>query len=147
MGIEIKGDNGFLRIRIQQMFGFPESTSPFGGYDTESVIEIKSSNYYIKGLIWITTGDLYSFYQELKKCQKEIKGQAHLVSYENNLRSTISYDELGHAVLKGKFTEKYEEENTLEFELKSDQSFLNTTISELETMIAEYGDNTGLKNK
>ena len=42
--------------------------------------------------------------------------------------------------------EKYEEENTLEFELISDQSFLNSTILELETMIEQYGDNTGIKN-
>jgi hypothetical protein len=145
--IEIKGENGYLKIQIQKMFGFPESTSPFGGYDTESIIEIKSSNYYIKGLIWITTGDLYSFYKELKNCQEKVKGQANLNSYENNLHSTITYDEFGHAVLRGKFTEKYEEENTLEFELKSDQSYLNSTISELERMIEKYGDNTGIKNK
>lgn len=144
--IKIKGENGYLKIEIQRMFGFPESTSPFGGYDTESVIEIKSSSYYIKGLIWITTGDLYSFYQELKNCQEKLKGQANLISYENNLRSTITYDGFGHAVLKGRFTEKYEEENTLEFELISDQSFLNSTILELETMIEQYGDNTGIKN-
>lgn len=147
IGIEIKGENGYLKIQIQKMYGFPESTSPFGGYDTESVIEIKSSNYYIKGLIWITTGDLYSFYQELKICQETVKGHANLNSYENNLRSVIFYDEFGHAVLKGKFTEKYAEENTLEFELKSDQSFFNTTISELEILIEKYGDNTGIKNK
>ncbi len=143
--IEVKGENGYLKIQIQRMFGFPESTSPFGGYDTESVIVIKSSNYYIKGSIWITTGDLYNFYKELKNCQEMVKGQANLSSYEDNLRSTITYDEFGHAILKGKFTEKYEEENTLEFELKSDQSFLNSTILELETMIEEYGDNTGIK--
>lgn len=145
--IEIKGENGYLKIQMQKMFGFPESTSPFGGYDTESIIEIKSSNYYIKGQIWITTGDLYSFYQELKKCQEKVKGQANLNSYENNLSSKIAYDEVRHAVLKGKFTEKYEEENTLEFELKSDQSFLNSTITELEKMILQFGDNTGIKNK
>lgn len=100
-----------------------------------------------KGLIWITTGDFYSFYKELKNCQQKVKGKANLNSYKNNLRSTISYNEFGHVVLKGKFTEKYAEENTLEFELKSDQSFINLTISELEIMIEMYGDNTGIKNK
>lgn len=96
--IVIKGENGFLRIQIQKNFRFPESTSPFGGYDTESIIEIKSSNYYIKGLIWITTGDLYSFYKELKNCQQKVNGQANLNSYENNLHSTIPYNEFGHVV-------------------------------------------------
>lgn len=32
-GVEIKGGNGYLKIQIQKMFGFPESTSPFGGYE------------------------------------------------------------------------------------------------------------------
>jgi hypothetical protein len=145
--IEINGENGHLKIQIKKLFGFPESTSPFGGYTTESIIEIKSSNYYIKGLVWITTGDLFNFYKELKNCQINLKGRAVLNSYENNLYSTLFYDDLGHVILKGKFTEKYEEKNTLEFEIKSDQSFLNSTISELETMIDNYGDYTGVNIK
>jgi len=72
------------------------------------------------------------------------KGQAKLNSYENNLLSTLKYDELGHVVLKGKFTEKYMEENTLEFELKSDQSFINSTLKDLELLASKYGDNTGI---
>ena len=141
---ELKGENGFVSIQITRVFGFPESTSPFGGYDTESTIEIKCSNYYIKGLVWITTGDIFNFYKEMKECQENLKGQAKLNSYENNLLSTLKYDEFGHVVLKGKFTEKYMEENTLEFELKSDQSFMNSTLKDLELLVSKYGDNTGI---
>ena len=71
---EIKGEKGFFRISLTRIIGFPETTSAFGGYDTESTIEVKSSNYYFKGLVWITTGNIFNFFQELEKCQKNLKG-------------------------------------------------------------------------
>lgn len=117
----------------------------FGGYDSESIIEIKSSNYHIIGNLWITTGDIFNFYQELKKCQKMIQGIAHLDSYENNLQMAVCYNELGHVLIKGKFIEKYIENNCLEFELQSDQSFVFSTMIELEDIYKKYGDNKGIK--
>ncbi len=73
---QIIGKSGFVRINLTNVLEFPETTSTFGGYDTESTIEIKSSNYYVKGLIWITTGNIFDFFQELVKCQKELTGIA-----------------------------------------------------------------------
>jgi hypothetical protein len=142
---ELIGNNGFIKIHLAKVLGFPEMTSTFGGYDSESIIEIKSSNYHIIGNLWITTGDIFNFYQELKKCQKMIQGIAHLDSYENNLQMAVCYNELGHVLIKGKFIEKYIENNCLEFELQSDQSFIFSTMIELEDIYKKYGDNKGIK--
>ena len=143
---EIKGEKGFFRISLTRIIGFPETTSAFGGYDTESTIEVKSSNYYFKGLVWITTGNIFNFFQELEKCQKNLKGIAQLESYEKNLQLTVQYDELGHIVITGKFIENHIGRNILYFEIKGDQTFINSTISELETIYKRYGDNKGIKN-
>jgi hypothetical protein len=142
---EIIGKNGFVRIILTRIIGFPETTSAFGGYDTESTIEIKSSNYYVKGLVWITTGNIFNFFQELEKCQKNLNGIARLESYENNLQLTIKYDETGHVVTNGKFVENYTLKNILDFEIKGDQTFMDSTVNELENIYKKYGDNKGIK--
>lgn len=74
-----------------------------------------------------------------------IQGIAHLDSYENNLQMAVCYNELGHVLIKGKFIEKYIENNCLEFELQSDQSFIFSTMIELEDIYKKYGDNKGIK--
>ena len=146
ISISINGENGdFLKIDTQKIYGYPDTTCPFGGYDTQSSIEIKVSSYNVKGLIWISTGDLYFFYKKLKKCYINLEGESELKSYENNLISTLKFDEYGKIAFTGKFTEKHDGNNTLEFEIISDQSYIKSTISQLEQMIESYGDNTGVK--
>ncbi|GET24066.1 hypothetical protein [Prolixibacter sp. NT017] len=141
---EIIGENGFVRIILTKVIGFPETTSVFGGYDTESTIEIRSSNYYVKGLLWITTGNIFNFFQELEKCQKNLDGIARLESYENNLQLTIKYDETGHVITNGKFVENYMLKNILDFEITGDQTFMNSTVNELDDIYKKYGDNKGI---
>ncbi len=65
---QLKGDNGFISIILVKVYGFPERTSYFGGYEAETLIEIKSSNYNVKGNLSTTTGEIYEFYQALKTC-------------------------------------------------------------------------------
>jgi hypothetical protein len=137
--------NNYLKLTINRDFGFPDSTSPFGGYDTESVVEIKSTNYYVKGLLWITTGNIYDFYKKLKKCQLELTGSTRLDSYENNLRVLVEYDLLGHVCVSGEFLEKHEENNKLIFSFLTDQTFISRTIDELTEIYKKYGDNYGIK--
>nr|WP_320022744.1 hypothetical protein [uncultured Draconibacterium sp.] len=143
---EIIGENGFVRINLTKVYGFPDTTSAFGGYDTESEIEIKSSNYYLKGVLWVTTGNIFDFFQKLEKCQKNLVGIARLETYEKNLQLTVEYDELGHVIVKGKFIENHMEKNILDFEIKGDQTFMNSTINELENIYKKYGNNKGIKN-
>jgi hypothetical protein len=137
--------NNYLKLTINRDFGFPDSTSPFGGYDTESVVEIKSTNYYVKGLLWITTGNIFDFYNKLKKCQLELTGSTRLDSYENNLSVLVEYDLMGHVCVSGEFQEKYGENNKLIFSFLTDQTFISRTIDELTEIYNKYGDNYGIK--
>ena len=143
--IEIKGEYGnFIKLHIDKIYGFPEDTSYFGGYETTSFVDIKVSNYIAKGNIWITTGDIYNFYVDLQKCQNLLKGIARLISYENNLSIQLEYNEIGHVIISGSFQEKHDERNVLNFEFSSDQTFMNSLLIDLYNIHQQYGDFRGL---
>lgn len=137
--------DNYLKVTIDKEYGFPESTSPFGGYDTESLVEIKSSNYHVKGMLWVTTGNIYDFYLRLKTCHKDLSGKAQLESYEGNLKFTLEFNSFGHVFVSGEFMEKSMENNILKFEFTTDQTFISKTIDELHEIYNKYGANSGVK--
>ena len=87
----IQAENGHIYFKIEKVFGFPNNTSGFGGYDTQSNIEIVSSNYSVSGSLYITTGELFEFYKQLQKCYETLNGTATLKSYEGNLVLNIFF--------------------------------------------------------
>src|SRR5688500_5557745 len=103
---EIKGDDGYIKVTLGEVFGFPDQTSHFGGYDTQSEIEIKSQSYFVKGTLWTTTGEIYDFYRKLEECQRHLSGTIEYNSYERNLQLQLTYDQLGHIKLAGEYCEK-----------------------------------------
>jgi hypothetical protein len=74
----IQADSGQLYFKIDKVFGFPINTCTWGGYDTQSRIEIKSGNYLVKGQVYISTGNIYNFFRQ--DCYKTLKGTATLDS-------------------------------------------------------------------
>ena len=141
----LRSDNGLIHLKINEVFGFPDTTCPWGGYDTKSTIEIISSNYSAKGEVYISTGELYEFYEQLKTCYKTLQGNAELLSYEGNLKMKVSFDGIGHATIKGSYKEHHHEDNELLFELASDQTYIFQAVSGLEDIISVYGNNLGVK--
>ena len=139
----LTAENGQIYFKIENVFDFPEKTSPFGGYDTQSKIEITSSNYSVAGHLYITTGEIYSFYKQLKQSYSSLTGVAQLTSYEGNLELNIVFDGFGHATVQGFFKEKLEEENELKFQLSTDQTFLFQAISGLSDIVDKYGNTLG----
>ena len=116
-----------------------------GGYDSESIIEIKSQNYFVKGALWTSTGELYDFYKKLEICQRELKGTVEYKSYEINLELNITYNYLGQIEITGKYSEYTQLKTKLAFEIKSDQTYIQNTLNELEIIADKYGDNKGVK--
>lgn len=141
----IKGEQGFIRIELQNVIGFPEETSHFGGYDAEGIVEIKSGNYYVLGELWFTTADVYEFYKQLDNCYRELKGMAVFWNYETSLKLEVVFNHLGQVILQGYFKEKAHMENELQFEMESDQSFLTSTLEDLRKFVDHYGDSKGVK--
>lgn len=139
----IQADNGQIYFKIDEAFGFPTITCHWGGYDTQSRIEIKSGNYSVKGQVYISTGNIYKFFQQLEECYRTLKGTATLESYEKNLLVFLDFDGFGHVKITGSFNE-YNDLNMLNFEMKTDQTFLIDTLTSLKKIHEKYGDNKGV---
>ncbi|QFK71889.1 hypothetical protein F7984_11935 [Pradoshia sp. D12] len=144
-GFTVKGNQGFIRIESQNISGFPEDTSHFGGYNAVGIVEIKSGNYYVLGELWFTTGDIYKFYKQLDKYYRELKGMATFWNYETSLKLEVVFNQMGQVVLQGYFKEKAHMENELHFEMECDQTFLSSTLEDLRSFVDHYGNTNGIK--
>jgi hypothetical protein len=65
----------FLTLTFTEVFGFPETTCHWGGYDLRAMIEIKSGNFYVKSVLYSSTGEIYQFFQQLKSCNENLTGR------------------------------------------------------------------------
>jgi hypothetical protein len=139
----IQADNGQIYLEIDEAFGFPTTTCYWGGYDTQSRIEVKSGNYSVKGRVYISTGNIYNFFRQFEECYKTLRGTATLESYEKNLLITLDFDGMGHVKITGTFNE-YHDLNKLDFEMKTDQTFLADTLTSLRKIHEKFGDNKGV---
>lgn len=84
------GKQGFIRIELNEVIGYPNETSFLGGYDVKGKIELKSGNYYVKDAeLWFSTGQIYEFYVQLLKCYKELKGIINFQIPESELKLEV----------------------------------------------------------
>ena len=144
---EIAGKQGFIRIELMEVLGFPKETSYLGGYDTKGKIEIKSGNYYVKDAeLWFSTGQIYEFYKKLLKCYNELYGKISFPTSGSELRLDLEFTNLGQLNISGCYQEYPSMENILHFEFESEQSYLTTTLTELKAIVDYYGGNHGVKN-
>lgn len=139
----ISGYSESIELTINKVYGFPNETSYGGGYGAKGTIEIHSGNYQVKGNHYFTTGELFEFNQELKKCYKEICGKAELKNTERELELIVSVDFKGHVVLEGNFQERADINNILSFEIECDQSCLLPAIKDLENIEMIFGGMEG----
>jgi hypothetical protein len=143
---ELKGQDGFLVFRIDEVFGFPNKTSHFGGYDCVLGIEIKVGGYNVKSRFYSSTGELADFYKKIKKCHNELNGLAEFNSYESNLELTVKYTS-GKVSIWGKYQENMAIDNIMEFDFDSDQSYLKNTVDRLNKIVNKYGGMKGITEK
>lgn len=142
---ELKGGGDFLKISFEEVYGFPNTTSPFGGYDTKSLLEIRSDGFQVQSTLWVSTGDIFEFYEQLSKCNEVLKGSAYFLSYEENLKFEVRYDINGGVLISGTFSKQSEIANELIFEIISDQTFIQSSLRQLKVICDKYGDMKGIK--
>ncbi|KPB06254.1 WapI family immunity protein [Bacillus sp. CHD6a] len=144
---ELGGKKGHIRIELVEVLGFPEETSYLGGYDVKGKIEIRSGNYYLSDAeLWFSTGQIYNFYHQLLKSYNELKGIVYFQNPDSSeLKLAIEFTELGQLSIHGSFQEYLSEENSLHFEIESEQSYLTSTLADLKKIVDHYGGNVGVK--
>ncbi|MCM3630566.1 hypothetical protein M3194_24850 [Paenibacillus glycanilyticus] len=143
----VRGKQGsFIRITLDEIFGFPTTTSHFGGYDVKGSTEIKSGSYYVNGEVWFSTGDTYEFYNQIVRCYTELDGTAIFCSTEENLKFEVKFYNRGQVVIEGCFQEFAHEDNELKFEFESNQSFFVETLDGLKKVVNQYGGLKGVRS-
>ncbi len=145
--ITLQGEENFLSITFDDVYGFPNSTCHWGGYEVRTNLKIKSGNFQVNSILWTSTGELHEFFQQLKECNRNLKGIANYMSYEGNLIFTATYDTMGHVTIKGEFSEQNQYNNNLRFEFLSDPTFISNTIQDLERISEKYGNMFGVKKQ
>jgi hypothetical protein len=132
-----------LQISLDEVYGFPDRTSHFGGYDARGTVTLHCGAYHVRGLLWFSTGEVWQFYTELRKAYDDLKGEALFRSSEGNLNFTVSFTRFGHWTLEGDYQEHLHLNSRLRFEMTSDQTYLVETLAQLSEFVAKYGDNRG----
>ena len=145
MTFTIQGEADYIKFTYVEVFGFPNDTCHWGGYDSQVTLEIKSRNFTVKETLYTSTGELYEFAEKLKIANEKIEGVVGFISYEGNLEFNMIYDNLGHVAIKGQFSAQNEFSNELQFEFNSDQSFVRKALDEISSITAKYGGMKGVK--
>jgi hypothetical protein len=57
----LEGHGDFLKITFEEVFGYPNNTSPWGGYDTKSVLALEVDDFKVNSTFYVSTGELSSF--------------------------------------------------------------------------------------
>ena len=140
----IEGISDFIKVTFEEVYGFPDKTCHWGGYELRTLLEIKSIGFYVKSILWTSTGELFEFYEELRTCNQDLKGVARFESYEGNLKFIAEYDNAGHVTIKGTFSEQNNFANKLQFEFTTDQTFISSNLSALGILTNKYGGMKGI---
>ena len=86
----------------------------------------------------IVTDELVRFAQQLHRLYEELSGSAEFSTLEGQLSLTLSCDTRGHVALRGEVLDQAGIGNRLSFHLDLDQSFLQQSIRDLDTVIRAF---------
>lgn len=142
-GFRIAAKQGHIEIQLEEVYGFPEATSHFGGYDARASVEIKSGNYSVKGEMYVTTGEISLFYDQLKACYQRLGGEVGFANYDVSLEMKLTFNTQGQVLITGRFKERPDLDNELLFEMESDQSYMISALEDMEQIVRQYGGMEG----
>jgi len=139
MVIGIYGEDAHIEFKLIELWGFPQSTSYSGGYDGKWEVDIKSGNYYVKDIAYLSTGELIKFDEELRVIYKSCLGKTKLMLFETDLEISLEMNNRGQLNVVGFYKACPEVDNKLDFEFSSNQSYLDKTFVQIDEMIDSYG--------
>src|ERR1700741_2294365 len=131
----LKGENGFIRLSLGTIHGFPERTCWQGGYEADGVLEIQVETYHVKSRLDFSTGQIYDFFIALSNAHSALNGIAQFKSFEYELELSVEYRQRGQVRIAGFYKMLHHLETKLVFEILSDQSFISSGIKELENIV------------
>lgn len=146
-GFEIRTGSDFIHVCLDEVFGFPDRTCHYGGYEAQGTVGIQCGSYRAHGSLWFSTGEVWQFYSELLRAYDDLSGEARFRSNEGNFELVVTFTSRGHLTIEGMYQENLGNSTGLQFEIESDQSYLTEPLAELAQFVTKYGDNRGLHGK
>lgn len=139
----LAGDNNFIKISLVEVNGFPATTSHWGGYDAQCKLDLQIGDYSVSSSFYSSTGEIFEFYQDLAECNDLLSGTVYFRNYEDNLLINLQYDVNGSITILGSYrSAKFD--GMLNFNYKTDQSFIQSTLQQLKKITAKYGGMKGI---
>lgn len=136
-----------IKLRIENVEGFPNETSINGGYEITCRLTISIGNYNVQNTAYpASTGALYHFYTALKECNDELYGKAtYEVTYVDGAELTlgIEYDG-GNVTVTGAYRDIQDSNTVLNFEFATDQSYIKSVLTDLKKIVSTFGTNKGI---
>jgi len=134
-----------IELTIDEVFDFPQRTSWRGGYDAKGTLKIRAGGLSAHGALWVSTGELYRFFVELQKCYDSVGGIARFASTEKEFEMSCEFNRLGHVDIRGRYQECSYIDNTLIFQIKTDQTQVRESLRQLKSIYRLFGDEKGIK--
>ncbi len=145
---ELRGRNDeSIKLRIEEVFGFPDETSINGGYDANCKLNINIGYISVSETAYpASTGTFYEFYKALKTCHEELYGTAkYEVPYIDGSELTLEIEYGDNSVtVRGKYRGPIPETTEFSFEFTTDQSYINSVLIDLKKIVNTFGTNKGI---
>jgi len=138
MDFVIKGLEGqYITIDVKG-YSYPESNDDWDRNWLVCSIKAETPGFLANFGADLRTDEIDSFYTELKELYKNMSGSASLVGMEGNVDIQVQIDRLGKLNWKVAFIYPSGYGATLEFEMESEQSYLNELIRRMKKVMDEY---------
>lgn len=140
MGFRIKGTDAsdMLSVRIEE--ASEETISRFDGDNLTMSVSVDSGCFHVTDypIYGRAVRQLAVFTEALEKCFKTLTGYAEFQSDEwdeDGLSFALTMKPGGHAQIYGTITGVLPHDNSMSFQLKSDQTFILETLNQLRSIL------------
>lgn len=141
LAFEMGDEFNFIRLMIDEVYGYPDELSYPGGYGAKGRLTIRADAYVVNEAIHhFSTAELYHFLVELERCYLNASGTASLNNTEHEMTMECIFDKLGHVDVVGKFQTNDLRKNCLFFELPLDQTYIPAAIKSLQEVRKVFGN-------
>lgn len=128
--IRIANETEYLLITVQN-YSYPSATDFYDGNWLNTYLELQVGTFKCKTNASLRTDELAGFHQDLKQVFDELRGSAVFVPMEPWVNLNVHVNEQGHFIVKGSMKDDLSKANTLEFEIKTDPSYIKKTLEAL----------------
>jgi hypothetical protein len=138
----IAGSDG-IKINFETVYGFPDQTSYNGGFDVECAIKIWCGPFRVESKVFLSTGELYKFYQQLLNICLHSSGTAILTNHEDDFELSVTFSSHGVCRVLGRYRQSYSTETEMKFDMNSDLINMESALNDLRCIVERYGNDKG----